>query len=56
MLAAHDPARVVAPAEDYITRPTRRQVAAAAGTMHHYVAGSKRWYFRDGWRHVVRYG
>lgn len=56
MLCSHEPAPVVAPACDYITRPTRAQVAAASGVMHHYVAGSKRWYFRHGWRHVMQEG
>ncbi len=40
-------------AERYITRPTRQQVQSGAGVMQHYVAESKRWYFRQGWRSFV---
>jgi hypothetical protein len=43
----------VAPASDYITRPDRDEVIAPQAVMHHYVAASKRWYFRYGWRHVA---
>jgi hypothetical protein len=51
MLAARQPC-AVAPAADYVTLPARGEVAAPAAVMHHYVAGAKRWYFRQGWRHV----
>lgn len=44
----------VAPAHDYLTRPNRTEVLAPTAVMHHYVAQSKRWYFRHGWRHLVR--
>jgi hypothetical protein len=54
MLAARDENRCVAPAAEYITGPSRSQVEQGAGVMHHYVAETKRWYFRDGWRHVMR--
>ena len=40
----------VAPEADYICLPARGEVEAPAAVMHHYVAGSKRWYFRHGWR------
>lgn len=40
----------VAPAADYICMPARGEVEAPVAAMHHYVAGSKRWYFRHGWR------
>jgi hypothetical protein len=53
MLVARCPDCVVAPAADYITLPTRAEVQAPRAVMHHYVADSKRWYFRQGWRHVV---
>lgn len=49
MLVAGNPA-VVAPADDYLCLPDKREVAAPTAVMHHYVAGSKRWYFRSGWR------
>jgi hypothetical protein len=54
MIVARRQPCAVAPAGDYITRPTRDQVIAPAAVMHHYVAESKRWYFRFGWRHVAR--
>ena len=40
----------VAPETDYICLPARGEVEAPVAAMHHYVAGSKRWYFRHGWR------
>jgi len=40
----------VAPEADYICLPARGEVEAPVAAMHHYVAGSKRWYFRHGWR------
>lgn len=49
MLVARESA-AVAPADDYVCLPSRREVAAPTAAMHHYVAGSKRWYFRNGWR------
>ena len=53
MLVARAPQRAVAPAADYITKPGRAEGLAPAAVMHHYVAESKRWYFRHGWRHVL---
>lgn len=50
MLASRTPC-VVAPAEEYITMPSHAEVTAPTAVMHHYVAQSKRWYFREGWRH-----
>lgn len=52
MLAARRPC-AVAPAADYLTLPSREEVAAPRAVMHHYVADAKRWYFRTGWRHTV---
>ncbi len=43
----------VAPAADYITMPGRDEVLHPTAVMHHYVAHAKRWYFRNGWRHLV---
>lgn len=43
----------VAPAHDYLTLPGRDEVLAPTAVMHHYVAQSKRWYFRHGWRHIL---
>jgi len=54
MLAARRPARTIAPAADYVTWPSPAEVHAPRAVMHHYVADSKRGYFREGWRHVPR--
>jgi hypothetical protein len=53
MLSARAPSRAFAPAGDYVTLPGRAEVEDPRAVMHHYVAESKRWYFRRGWRHVV---
>jgi hypothetical protein len=53
MISSRYAARMFAPRQEYITMPSRAQVEAAFGTMHHYVDNSKRWYFRYGWRHVM---
>jgi len=50
MLVAREKARAVAPAADYVTKPGRAEGLAPTAVMHHYVAESKRWYFRSGWR------
>lgn len=44
---------VVAPAADYVTFPRPPETDLRRAVMHHYVAGSKRWYFRQNWRHVL---
>jgi hypothetical protein len=43
----------VAPAADYVTLPLPPEARDCRAVMHHYVAGSKRWYFRDNWRRVL---
>ena len=48
LLAGRDCA--VAPDADYVTLPNDAEAQAARAVMHHYVAGSKRWYFRHCWR------
>ncbi len=50
MLAARAQPCAVAPSADYLTKPGRAEGRAPTGVMHHYVAESKRSYFRDGWR------
>ena len=50
MLMAREPARIVLPAADYLTKPGEAEARTPAAVMHHYVAESKRWYFRHGWR------
>jgi hypothetical protein len=52
MLVAAGP-RAAAPAADYIVRPTRSETERPTAVLHHYVAESKAWYFRFGWRHCT---
>jgi hypothetical protein len=42
----------VASASDYIVMPGRDEVIQPKAVLHHYVADSKPWYFRYGWKHV----
>jgi hypothetical protein len=44
----------IAPAGDYVTLPRPPEALACRAVMHHYVAGSKRWYFRSNWRRAAR--
>jgi hypothetical protein len=39
-----------APEADYVALPPRDEVLRPRAVMHHYVAESKAWYFRHGWR------
>ncbi len=43
----------VAPAADYVTCPELPEALHRQAVMHHYVAGSKRWYFQNNWQ-IVR--
>ena len=43
----------VAPLSDYVTLPQPPEVRTCAAVMHHYVAGSKSWYFRHNWKHAL---
>jgi len=40
----------VAPGADYVTKPCDSEARETHAVMHHYVANSKRWYFRRCWR------
>lgn len=44
----------IAAAEDYVTLPRPPEVENCHAVMHHYVAGSKPWYFRRNWRHALQ--
>ena len=46
----------VVPAADYVVLPAREEVIGPKAVLHHYVAESKSWYFRYGWKHVLRGG
>lgn len=52
MLASRQ-ACAVAPADDYLTLPRPPEDRACTAVMHHYVAESKRRYFRSNWKKVL---
>ena len=52
MLVAGRPC-AIAPAADYVTLPRQPEAEDCKAVMHHYVAGSKRWYFQRNWRRCV---
>ncbi len=43
----------VLPPSDYITLPVPPESSDCRAVMHHYVAGSKPWYFRRNWQHAL---
>jgi hypothetical protein len=54
MLVAGRPC-TVAPATDYVTLPRLPEARDCRAIMHHYVAGSKRWYFQHNWRRALAF-
>ena len=52
MLVAGQPC-AVAPAADYIVLPDKAECRNPRAVLHHYVAGSKRWYYRETWRRAA---
>jgi hypothetical protein len=52
MLVAGRPC-AVAPRADYVTLPVMPEALQCRAVMHHYVADSKRWYFRHNWRMIA---
>lgn len=44
----------VASADQYIVMPNREEVRKPKAILHHYVADSKPWYFRYGWRQALK--
>ncbi|UBF27338.1 glycosyl transferase [Kovacikia minuta CCNUW1] len=53
MLMAGKPC-VIAPVENYIVMPNQEETIHPQAILHHYVADSKPWYFRYGWRHIQK--
>lgn len=43
----------VMPANEYVTCPPPPEVLECRAVMHHYVAGSKRWYFQSNWQRAL---
>lgn len=52
MIVAQQPS-AVAPEYDYVVAPTRAQCDPPKAVLHHYVADTKRWYFRQTWRDCI---
>ncbi len=52
MLMANQPC-IVVEASDYIVMPEEAEVINPKAVLHHYVADSKPWYFRYGWKHII---
>jgi hypothetical protein len=53
MLMAH-PSRAIASETDYVVLPDRAEVFSPRAILHHYVADSKPWYFRYGWKNALK--
>jgi hypothetical protein len=51
LCAGSDP--LALPARDYVVFPSAQECEAPAAVLHHYVAGSKREYFRHAWRNAA---
>ena len=51
LLSGESPLRL--PAEDYLLMPTESECRRPKAALHHYVAESKRGYFRHAWRRVA---
>jgi len=51
LLAGRDCA--IAPAADYVTKPAEAEALQPCAVMHHYVADTKKWYFRHCWRKAI---
>lgn len=43
----------VAPVDNYIVMPDQMEAVKPKAVLHHYVSGSKPWYFRYGWQHIA---
>ncbi|MEM1394502.1 MAG: glycosyl transferase [Cyanobacteria bacterium P01_H01_bin.150] len=43
----------IAPEKEYIVMPQREEVINPQAVLHHYVADSKSWYFRYGWKQIL---
>ena len=46
--------REAIPAKDYVTLPEPPEARECRAVMHHYVDLSKKWYFRENWKKVLR--
>jgi len=52
MLVAGDKP-IIADKKDYIVMPEKNEVEQPLATLHHYVAGSKEWYYKKAWQQVI---
>ena len=44
----------IAPTGQYVVNPDCAESKRPRAALHHYVAESKAWYFRFGWKHVFQ--
>ena len=44
---------IIADKKEYIVMPDRSEVEHPSATLHHYVAGSKEWYYKKAWQQVI---
>ncbi|MDX6766276.1 MAG: hypothetical protein SFU85_05755 [Candidatus Methylacidiphilales bacterium] len=52
-LVARAGARTILPADDYVTLPVLPEAIERRAVLHHYVASSKKWYFRHSWQSLL---
>jgi len=53
MIVAGQPL-TLAPLEEYVVLPSKNEVLHPSVTLHHYVAESKEWYLKQGWKHIFK--
>jgi hypothetical protein len=44
---------LIAPKDDYIVLPNKQETQKPSAVLHHYVAESKEWYFKNAWRAIL---
>ncbi len=45
---------LIAPVEDYVVMPDKKEGIVPKAILHHYVNNSKSWYFRYGWKRILK--
>lgn len=49
LVAGYEP--IIANKKEYIVMPEQNEVEHPSAKLHHYVAGSKEWYYKKAWQH-----
>ena len=44
---------LIAPKDDYVVLPNEQETRVPSAVLHHYVAGSKEWYYENAWRSIL---